>query len=319
MLHSRNRAALMAAAIVAALPAIACGAATTATTDASSGQGATTEPTSAPAPTPIGGGGRIAFASTRDGASEIYTVGPDGTNLTRLSGVEPVGKYFPRWSPDAEFLLYWTYSADPPVSDEYWLRSDGTTGVFANGVQPYASFSPDGQTVVLCGPMEDGDLELVPVPVTGGDFTRLTNDPGKDFMPAWSPDGKTIAFVSDRDGALYIYLMDPDGGNQRRLTDNDFVELAPAWSPDGSQIAFFSGGDATNIFVVESDGSGTTNITNQDLGYNEDPTWSPDGQMIAFLSDRSGDHEIYAMRLDGSGLVNLTNEPGADENPFWSR
>ena len=58
-------------------------------------------------------------------------------------------------------------------------------------------------------------------------------------------------------------------------------------------------------------------ITNETTGYNEDPTWSPDGMMIAFWSDRGGDHEIWAMLADGSGLVNVSNTPGADENPSW--
>ena len=124
-----------------------------------------------------------------------------------------------------------------------------------------------------------------------------------------------------RDGPLHLYLMDPDGGNQRRLTDNDLLEAAPAWSPDGSQIAFFAGetADATNVYVVNADGTGAANITNQESGFNEDPTWSPDGTMIAFWSDRTGDHEIFAMRLDGTGLVNLSNSPEADENPSWGR
>ncbi len=274
----------------------------------------------APAATPTGGGGTIAFASGRDGAYEIYSVAPDGSDVTRLTNAEPTGKYFPRWSPDGKILLFWTYAADPVVSDEYWLQTDGKTGLFANTVQPYVSFSPDGQTVVMCTQGNNGSLEIMTVPITGGDATWLTDNAAMDFMPAWSPDGKTIAFVSDRDGLQYIYLMDADGANQRRLTTNEFPERSPSWSPDGTQLAFFSGNnDVTNIYVVGSDGAGSLNITGQDSGYNEDPTWSPDGTMIAFWSSRSGDNEVYAMRLDGSGLVNLTNSPGPDENPSWSR
>ena len=300
-----------------ALPVIACGETTTATTNSPPTQ----DSTPVPAATPMGGGGTIAFASGRDGAYEIYSVASDGSDVTRMTDGEPIGKYFPQWSPDGEILLYWTYNADPAPSDLHWLRiDDGSTDEFASGVQPYVSFSPDGQTVALCTVMSNGSLEIVTVPRDGGDGTPLTDDPAKDFMPAWSPDGKTIAFVSDRGGLQYIYLMDADGGNQRRLTTNEFPELSPSWSPDGSHLAFFSGNnDVTNIFVVGADGSGSLNITNQDAGYNEDPTWSPDGTMIAFWSGRSGDNEIYAMHSDGSGLVNLTNSPGPDENPSWSR
>jgi tol-pal system beta propeller repeat protein TolB len=318
-MHPRQHPVAIFALLSTALAALACGGLTSTASDQSPATSATSAVSAAP--TPMGGGGRIAFASGRDGDYEIYSLEPGSIQATRLTNSDPKGKYFPKWSPDGTVLLYWTYSAQPYVSDEYWLDADGKTDVFANGVQPYVSFSPDGQTVVLCTAMEDGDIEVGTVPAAGGDFTRLTNSPGKDFMPAWSPDGKTIAFASERDGPTHIYLMDADGGNPRRLTDNDLLEAAPAWSPDGSQIAFFGGSDSeiTNVYVVNADGSGTTNITNQASGYNEDPSWSPDGQMIVFWSDRSGDHEVYAIRADGSGLVNLTNSPGPDENPDWSR
>lgn len=291
-----------------ALPMLACG------------QTAPEVPVATNTAAPVGGGGKIAFASGRNGEYEIFTMSPDGSGLAQLTDSDPGGKYFPRYSPDGEILLYWNYVEDPQATDEYWLKSDGSTAVFANTVQPYVSFSPDGQNVVLCAPGPNGSLEIVSVPTSGGDGTWLTDNAAKDYMPAWSPDGKTIAFVSDRDGQQYIYTMDPDGGNQRRLTDNDFPELSPAWSPDGSHLAFFSGtNDVTNIYVVGSDGAGSTNITDQESGFNEDPSWSPDGTMIAFWSGRSGDNDIYTMRADGSAVMNLTNSPGPDENPYWSR
>lgn len=320
MTRSPYRIAFLALALGALLPATACGGdGAIPVGDGSDGPSAGIEPTAAIAPTPMGGGGRIAFASGREGDYEIFAAAPDGLEVARLTHAEPKGKYFPRWSPDGEVLMYWTYTAEPYVSDEYWLKSDGTGGLFANSVQPYVSFSPDGQTVLMCAAVDGDDLEIITVPLEGGDFTALTANSDKDFMPAWSPDGKTIAFVTDRDGPLHIYLMDADGGNARRLTENDLLEAAPAWSPDGSRIAFFAGQDAnaSNVYVANADGTGTVNLTGQESGFNEDPTWSPDGQMIAFWSDRSGDHEIYAMRLDGSGLVNISNSPGPDENPWW--
>jgi tol-pal system beta propeller repeat protein TolB len=157
--------------------------------------------------------------------------------------------------------------------------------------------------------------------VQGGTFTQLTNDPKWDYEPAWSPDGTAIAFVSARDGTPHIYLMDADGKNQRRLSTSDIDQLEPAWSPDGKQIAFLSeeGNNHSNIYLMDSDGTNIRNLTNQPTGLNENPTWSPDGTMIAFWSDRTGNHEIFSMMLDGTGLVNLTNNPADDENPTWSK
>ncbi len=79
-----------------------------------------------------------------------------------------------------------------------------------------------------------------------GDFTRrLTNHPGNDRDPAWSPESGRIAFYSDRDGNNDIYVMDADGGNVRNLTRHPANEYHPTWSPDGTRIAFSSDRDGT--------------------------------------------------------------------------
>ena len=65
----------------------------------------------------------------------------------------------------------------------------------------------------------------------GGRLRRLTDDPGLDEYPTWSPDGQWIAFYSDRDGDLDIYIVRPDGSDLRQLTDNDYNDLYPSWSP----------------------------------------------------------------------------------------
>jgi TolB protein len=115
--------------------------------------------------------------------------------------------------------------------------------------------------------------------------------------------------------------MDADGENQRRLTKTNMTELEPAWSPDGTRIAFTSseGMLVSNIYIVDLDGANPRNLTVETVGYNENPVWSSDGTMMAFWLDREGNHEIYTIRLDGTGLTNLTNNPADDENPSWSK
>ena len=164
-------------------------------------------------------------------------------------------------------------------------------------------------------------MDIVTVATKGGNSKQLTNDSAKDYEPAWSPDGKTSAFVSDRDGTPYIYLMDADGNNQQRLSKGDKGEWEPAWSPDGQKIAFVLSESTTltNIYIVNADGTHLHSLTNETAGYNENPVWSPDGMMLAFWSDRTGNHEIFIIKSDGTGLLNLTNNPAADENPFWSK
>ena len=139
---------------------------------------------------------------------------------------------------------------------------------------------------------------------------RLTDNIADDDSPSWSPDGRYIAFVSDRG----IYVMGSDGSNLRQLTDNLAWDVSPTWSPDGRHIAFVSLRDGNReIYVMGSDGSNQRNLTNRSAR-DEAPTWSPDGRHIAF--QRGG--EIYVMGSDGSNPRNLTNHSAWDEAPTWS-
>jgi WD40 repeat protein len=163
-------------------------------------------------------------------------------------------------------------------------------------------------------------------------LTQLTTA-GDETHPAWSPDGSKIAFTSNRDGNLEIYVMNADGSGQANMTNTPGLfgegvqEGAPAWSPDGSKIAFDRSSDSGNtfdIFVMNADGSGLTQLTTPG-GYERHPAWSPDGSKIAYESYQpldSGNFDIYVMNADGSGNTNLTDTPGVGDgvqelNPDW--
>ncbi len=152
--------------------------------------------------------------------------------------------------------------------------------------------------------------------------TPLTihKDPIDDRSPDWSPDGKRIAFQSNRTDNGEIYVMNADGSNPTRLTYNKGLEVDhhPDWSPDGRQIAFNSSRDGNGeIYVMNADGSEQRNLTN-DKGFDDDPDWSPDGKRIAFSSERDGNREIYVMNADGSNPARLTNNTASDSSPAWS-
>ena len=101
--------------------------------------------------------------------------------------------------------------------------------------------------------------------------------------PAWSRDGRTIVFVSWRDGNGEVYAMDADGSGPRNLTQHPAKDVRPAWSPDGRKIAFVSRRDGNSeVYVMNADGSGKRNLT-RSRASEDYPTWSPDGRRIAFL------------------------------------
>ena len=174
---------------------------------------------------------------------------------------------------------------------------------------------------IVFGSERDGNLEIYVMNSDGTGLTRLTNHPGKDGDPSWSPDGARIVFESDRDGQFEIYTMDADGSDLTRLTfsnaDEGFLNLEPAWSPDGGTIAFASNraGNA-HIYVMNPDGTEISRLTEIP---GQGPEWSPDGGRIAFTGmDDSGNVDVHVVNIDGSDLTRLTRNPAADAEPAWS-
>ena len=133
-----------------------------------------------------------------------------------------------------------------------------------------------------------------------------------------TPSGR-IAFESERDGNVEIYVMNADGTGLTNLTNNAAGDWIPVWSPDGSQIAFASGRDgiSTEIYVMNADGTSQTRLTSNSAG-DWWPAWSPDGSQIAFESERDGNGEIYVMNTDGTSQTRLTSNPARDFSPAWS-
>jgi Tol biopolymer transport system component len=136
---------------------------------------------------------------------------------------------------------------------------------------------------------------------------------------AWSPDGRRIAFGSNRGGNSHVYVVNADGSAQQSLTPERSHDFAPAWSPDGRKIAFGSTrGGNSDIYVMNTDGSRRRNLSRNPA--NEYAfAWSPDGRKIAFLSYRGGNSRVYVMTADGSGQRRLTRGnalPSAP--PAWS-
>ncbi len=277
------------------------------------------QPAATPAmePTPLGGGGKIAFSSDRDGDFEIYLMNSDGTNQIRLTH-QSTHDFFPEFSPDGDTVLFFAVDAesDPPSGECQFVGIDGTPeGTF--GAFGFGSPSWSPNVIARSIDVGEGNTEIL-IAEFGVPPYLLTSDPAPDQDPAWSPDGKTLAFVSLRDGIQKIYVMDANGDNLRRLTDSVRVEAQPSWSPDGTRIAFVSGDNVTTqIYIMNSDGTEVTQVTNGP-GFNENPTWSPDGTMLAFWSNRSGNLQIYTIRSDGSQLTRLTSNAFNDENPDWA-
>jgi Tol biopolymer transport system component len=136
--------------------------------------------------------------------------------------------------------------------------------------------------------------------------------------PAWSPDGRRIAFASRRSGSFQIFVMRADGSGTRRLTSTTADDQNPTWSSDGSEIAFDRGSPG-DIYVMKTDGTQAHRI-GDDFADEGDPAWSPNGRWIAFSRRTPGTtaREIWLVHPDGSGRHRLTRRSALSEAPAWS-
>ena len=146
-------------------------------------------------------------------------------------------------------------------------------------------------------------------------LTTVKRDSGViDVDPAWSPDGRWIAFTHLVPMHPTIFLMRPNGTNRHELTAGQ----VPSWSPRGRELVF-QGGDVNqpHLYLIAQNGSRRRQIT-RSSGSDNLPDWSPDGKQILFVSDRDGNEELYLTDATGARLRRLTRNPAYDTTPAWS-
>ncbi len=194
-------------------------------------------------------------------------------------------------SPDSRWLIYVSYRdgnprlymVNPDCNDQpKGCRYNEQILLQSGYVRWPPTWSPDGRHLVFTG-ITRSDTELYAVEVNCTDaptdcidkVTQLTDNQADDFAPAWSPDGKTIAFLSDRDGKTSIYLMDSETGLAHRLSEDGFKSNALYWSSDSRQILLESeDGNQSDIYLVDVLTGNTSRIAGSGAK-NTEPVWRP--------------------------------------------
>jgi Tol biopolymer transport system component len=218
----------------------------------------------------------------------------------------PSGRHVYFSSPRGGGLNIWRL----PVSADG--RPDGrleqiTTGA---GQDVEAAFSPDAKRLAFAILRQNADLWRLPL---APDSSRLAGAPERvvsttreDSRGAWSPDGREVAFNSDRAGDMNIWLRSLADGAERALTSGPGGDFQPSWSPDGRTIAFFSSrAGSADIWSVDVASGALTPLTTGSAT-DANPCFSPDGSRIAYQSDPGGRQELWLMGRDGTGPRALT-------------
>jgi TolB protein len=274
---------------------------------------------------------RATFRSTT--SWRLEAADPDGSNITVLASFpgDAFGdEMFANWSPDGNTVILNIYGAVWEVNadgtDLHELISCSSPGVSCgpDGGFGEASFTPDGQHIVMGHCCTDGDgLYILNVDGTGLKAIRTDRNKGVGFgNPQVSPDGKTIAFSRCPDTApgCGIGTMNINGGNLRMLTDFSLNWDFPNWSPDSRRIVFSGFNDrAADVAIINADGSGFLRLTSNLAGsYSVWACFSPDGTKILFSHLPSTSWwDLYTMSPDGTAVTPLTRTADAEFWPQW--
>jgi len=179
-------------------------------------------------------------------------------------------------------------------------------------------FSQDGKRLAFAMSEDDGNSHIWIAGPGGENARRLTDGFGINSSPSFSPDGKQLAFVSNRAGNPQLYVVAAEGGAPRRITFQGNYNQTPNWSPRGDLVAFTARDERNvfDIFTVDPSSGKITRLT-QDQGNNEQPSFSPNGRLIAFTSTRTGTSQLFVMSADGNFQRQMTLGKDATYTPAW--
>ncbi len=234
----------------------------------------------------------IVFSLESPSLQQIHMLDTKTASLKSLTSSKDRVAYHPVWSPDGLRIAF-DSASDKDGSGIFVVNADGTqqkrlTKENVDAERPV--WSPNGIYIAMNCAVFDPSVsqsvsQICTVNSDGTNFKVLTTVPNNRF-PAWSPDGKKIAYVWCTEPGCDLYLMNADGSARTQLTTSNTPKFMPSWSPDGKHIVFSSGDNPrSDIFMITLDGGAFTNLTKDLSTRNDWPVWSPDGHFLAFHAD----------------------------------
>jgi TolB protein len=260
---------------------------------------------------------RVAYVTKRGQSFNLWVADADGDSAqSALGSSEPI--ISPAWSPNGKQLAYVSFEARKPTIYVHDVAS-GKRRLVANfkGSNSAPAWSPDGKTLALTLSRDGGSqLNLLDVSVTGSEPRRIAQSASIDTEPAFTADGRTIYFVSDRGGSPQIYRVGLTGGNPERVTFTGNYNISPSLSPDGRWLAYISRvSGAFKLHVMELSSGSATAIT--DTIADERPSFSPNSRMLIYATQQQGKEALMITTLDGKIKARLAGQTGDIREPNW--
>jgi len=270
-------------------------------------------------------GRQVYFSSLRGGAWALWRVASGGGQPRRLTlGTGPERK--PSLSRDGRRLAYSTFSAssDLTLLDLTTRKESRLRGLSATS----PAFSPEGRSLVFASARIGGRFDLWTQPVAdllaAGPPRRLTDQAGSVARPAFSPDGRWVAYYRVLAGRRDVWTVPVAGGDPIRFTDDPAADIHPCWSPDGTQLAFASEREgASRIWVapvVAGRPAGPARRLTAGPTADDAPAWSPDGRWIAYIGGApTGRADVWVVEASGSGTPRMLATEGSAGRVAWDR
>ena len=240
---------------------------------------------------------------------ESWKMNADGTNQRRAN-TQITSLSAGRWSPDGKKVLF---RKEDDYQNVYLANADGTNEIALPFPVGQGDWSPDSSQYVHEVRWANHSAQIFLITIKTLQNVALTDNKTINADPSFSPDGKQIVFVCDRDKNANIYVMQTDGSNLRRLTDDPYFDNFPVFSPDGTQVAFQSNreDERTEVYLKNvNDDTPARRLTHSSYGAGTAPgCWSPDGTNILYaVPGENGNDRIVLADVDPPAQPILSDE-----------